>query len=228
MRVNSNLASPDLRFDIAINYDTGQGSRVSDNKHQLRLRIRQRRHCMSPESRHRSSALLLQQLLAWPLFQGVTDLGCFLPMPDEVETEPIIEWAWSQGVRLAIPHWDTSSQSYGFVQLTRTTSIQRGAFGVREACNAEPVSMDALQMVLLPGQAFDALGNRLGRGKGHIDKMLVAFEGLRIGLCFDWQELPSVPSESHDIPMHCVFTPEGPLSDPSHLVLGDRSDTMQK
>ena len=86
-----------------------------------------------------------------------------------------------------------------------------GAFGLPEPPTDQPVPFDALDALLIPGLGFTLDGLRLGRGGGFYDKVLahVSFPTLRIGLCYHWQILPTLPSEGHDVAMTHLATELG-------------------
>jgi 5-formyltetrahydrofolate cyclo-ligase len=68
-------------------------------------------------------------------------------------------------------------------------------------------SPEELDVILIPGLAFDLNGNRLGQGGGWYDRVLArAPHALKIGVCFDCQILESVPHEAHDVKMDFVVT----------------------
>ena len=67
--------------------------------------------------------------------------------------------------------------------------------------------LDRFDLILVPGLAFDKSGARLGRGRGFYDRFLAGITGFRVGVCFDWQLVESVPVEAHDIRMDAVVTP---------------------
>lgn len=86
-----------------------------------------------------------------------------------------------------------------------------GAFGIAEPARDEPIPLDQLDALLIPGLGFTRQGHRLGRGGGHYDKVLahVSFPTLRIGLCYDWQILPTLPVLEHDVAMTHLATELG-------------------
>jgi 5-formyltetrahydrofolate cyclo-ligase len=62
-----------------------------------------------------------------------------------------------------------------------------------------------IDVVLVPGVAFDAQGHRLGRGKGYYDRFLQSVSDIKkIGVCFDFQKVESVPAEAHDVVVDIV------------------------
>lgn len=186
------------------------------SKHTLRIELRKRMRCMSGEMRKRESALVFQQLLDWDVFQQATRIGCYLSMPDEVDTQPIINQflgpLQDHGKELAVPVFDSETQTYRFSRLHKSTPLELGAFGVVEPTVLDLVDASELELLLLPGRGFDRQCNRIGRGKGHIDGLLEPFPGTRAGLAFRSQLVEEIPLEPHDQVLHAIVTPDGVLS----------------
>lgn len=65
---------------------------------------------------------------------------------------------------------------------------------------------EGVVLALIPGRAFDKLGNRLGRGGGTFDRLLADLECEKIGIAFDCQIVEAIPAEPHDIPMNAIIT----------------------
>jgi 5-formyltetrahydrofolate cyclo-ligase len=87
-----------------------------------------------------------------------------------------------------------------------------GPFGLKEPDpeSWEIASPREVDLALIPGLAFDFSGGRLGRGGGFYDRLLSLpdFQGKKIGLCWTWQIVPSIPCEDHDIRMDQILTEE--------------------
>jgi len=178
-------------------------------KHALRLELRKRMRCMSGEMRQRESGLVRQQLLGWNRFEAAERIGCYLSMPDEVDTVAVIEHVLSAGKKLAVPVYNKETERYEFSWLDQSTPLQEGAFGVVEPTVLDPLDISELDLLLLPGRGFDHECNRIGRGRGHIDGLLESFAGVRAGLAFRCQIVEAVPLEPHDQALHAVVTPDG-------------------
>ena len=72
----------------------------------------------------------------------------------------------------------------------------------------ESISPSKLDLIIVPGVAFDKNKNRLGRGKGFYDKLLSEVTCCKIGICYDFQLLEYLPCEDHDIKMNLIVTPK--------------------
>lgn len=79
------------------------------------------------------------------------------------------------------------------------------AFGILEPTGQQCPGLDCIDLVLVPGVAFDREGNRLGRGKGYYDKILRGISAWKIGIGFDFQVLDHIPVEAFDVKMDEVI-----------------------
>jgi 5-formyltetrahydrofolate cyclo-ligase len=126
-------------------------------------------------------------------------------LPDEASVSIVVEQ--SQHIHWAFPkvHGDELS----FWAPKNSTNFLSGAFGIQEPDekNSSPVGLDKIRGMLIPGQAFDREGRRLGRGKSYYDRALKQFKGLKVGVCFS-PRLSEVdlPQETWDISMDYVIT----------------------
>jgi 5-formyltetrahydrofolate cyclo-ligase len=84
-----------------------------------------------------------------------------------------------------------------------------GPFGIRQPARGRVVDPAEIDLIVVPGLAFDRRGGRLGVGAGYYDRFLPLLrpDTLVVGVGFDWQLVPFVPREAHDAPVHCVLTP---------------------
>ena len=81
--------------------------------------------------------------------------------------------------------------------------LQTGSFGIKEP--QKSFYDGAVDVAVVPGVAFSAVGHRLGRGRGYYDRFLSQHVCYRIGLCFSFQCLAEIPYESHDVVMNEVI-----------------------
>lgn len=77
----------------------------------------------------------------------------------------------------------------------------RGKYHIPEPTGERFTDYESIDIAFIPGMAFDERGHRLGRGKGYYDRLLAhpAFRNiLKVGVCFDFQQVAEVPFEAHD------------------------------
>ncbi len=133
----------------------------------------------------------------------------YAPLPDELDVWRLLEDALAAGKTAALPRFDPEQNAYVACQIGRAdTDLETGRFGIREprgSCLRIP--LNRLDLILVPGVAFDLNGRRLGRGKGYYDRLLATANGLACGVAFDQQIVRRVPSEGHDVRLSCILTP---------------------
>lgn len=177
------------------------------SKTELRSVIRAKLEKISPAVRAVESIELNERLKAQ--MPSAHTVLFFAPLPDELDVWPVLELALALGTTCALPFFDAEKKIYGAkVVQTLKTDIVIGKFGVREpAANCVEIPLDNFDLVLVPGMAFDLLGNRLGRGRGFYDRLLWKISGVKCGVGYDLQLVETVPVEPHDTRVDFVFTP---------------------
>ena len=84
--------------------------------------------------------------------------------------------------------------------------LQGGFFNIMEPVGEVFSNYERVDVAVVPGMAFDSRNNRLGRGRGYYDRLLpLLTNAYKIGICFDFQRLPGIPSEATDQPMDEVI-----------------------
>ncbi len=124
-------------------------------------------------------------------------------MSDEVATHSFIE-QWWQVKNILLPAID--GDNLKIKQFTGMQSMKKGDnFGILEPTGDEFTKLNTIDLIIVPGVAFDKNNNRMGRGRGYYDKLLKSTKAHKIGVCFDFQFFNNVPIEKHDLPMDIVI-----------------------
>ena len=180
-----------------------------ESKQTLRALARSRVAGLSSEYRAAAAAQLVVSLASRTEWARASSVLLFAPLPDELDVWPLAELALMAGKTVALPAFDPGTNGYvarQIVDLSR--DVVAGKFGVREpAESCVEVLLNQLDLVLVPGIAFDARGGRLGRGKGFYDRLLAGVRGTKCGVAFDEQLVDAVPVGPHDIRLNCILTP---------------------
>ena len=183
-------------------------SNIAASKEALRREMRAR--SVMPAERSAASAMLCESLLSLDCWQQARAVLFFAPLSDEPDIFQLIQRALSEGKLTALLRFKPREQFFEPVAIENLErDLVAGHFGVREpAAHCPVVPMNRLDLILVPGLAFDSYGRRLGRGKGFYDRLLAAAaHGTKCGICFDWQLVETVPTEAHDAVLDCIVTP---------------------
>lgn len=175
------------------------------NKTELRRMIRQKKQAMTEQQIVSASRRLGELFAACEQYQQAKTVYGYLPYNQEVRTVPMLERAIRDGKRVAVPK--VYGDEMRFLYITDFTSqIAPGYAGIPEPVADEPVAQDPTALVLMPGIAFTAKGNRIGYGGGFYDKFLARERSHpTVALCYGFQMFPALPVEAFDIPVDLVL-----------------------
>jgi 5-formyltetrahydrofolate cyclo-ligase len=181
----------------------------SQNKSTLRQQIRARVKSLTLEQRVAASARACALLEQQPVWQRAQLIFFYAPLPEELDIWPLLHDGLAAGKTIALPRFDPATGRYVACQITDTAKdLSGGQFGIREpAGHCIAVPSNRLDLILVPGVAFDGHGRRLGRGKGFYDQLLESVRGTTCGVAFDEQIVETVPVEPHDVYLNCILTP---------------------
>jgi 5-formyltetrahydrofolate cyclo-ligase len=165
------------------------------NKSLLRETVRARLLELSRGERRERSFQICEGLRTY--FEGKNSIALFAPQ----EFEPDLDLLWELGLleHHLVSYPRSEGKSLSFRTVTTLSDLYPGRFGIREPVGG--VSPDRLDLIVVPGLAFAANGNRLGRGAGFYDRFLSTTPEytVKIGVCFAFQLLLEIPSECHDV-----------------------------
>ena len=174
------------------------------DKKELRRTIRERKRAMTEEeivTRSKKLGALFAQSEA---YKNAKTIYGYLPYNHEVRTVPMLEQALRDGKRVAVPK--VYGDEMKFLYLDDLSKVSKGYAGIPEPIADEPVADDETALVLMPGLAFDPAGHRIGYGGGFYDKFLAAEPNHpTLALCYEFQMLPELHTEEHDIPVDTVL-----------------------
>jgi 5-formyltetrahydrofolate cyclo-ligase len=175
----------------------------------LRKQIRDALQNISPAARNALSAQIRDQLKKQAIWKNAGAVLFFAPLPDELDLWPLLEEALAAGKIAALPRFNPAGKNYVACRVQNLRSeIAPGEFGIREpAAWCAGIPLDRLDLILVPGVAFDWHGHRLGRGRGFYDRLLTDVRGVKCGITFDEQMVNDVPAGPPDVRMNFILTP---------------------
>lgn len=169
------------------------------------------------ENRDILSVKICQRFMQQVAYQQAQTVMWYLHCRSEVQTQAAVMQALNSGQRVVIPFCtldDNGQHCLGLWWLESFAELVPGKWGILEPPisrwqeKAKLVSPQELDIILVPGVAFDRQGGRLGNGAGYYDRLLaeVRSDTLLSGVCFNAQLLDTVCMQEHDIYMHNVMT----------------------
>lgn len=184
-------------------------SAASATKSALRRELRRAVGNMSVEERAAASRRLCERLRRLALWEHAELVLFYHPLPDEPDLWPLALEKLGQGRSVALLGFRAEAGGYVPCEVRRLeTDLRPGRYGVQEPGNHCPeVDTKRLDLTLVPGIGFTLGGDRLGRGKGHYDRILPRIPGFKCGVAFDCQLTSALPVEPHDTRLNGILTP---------------------
>ena len=198
---------------------------IQEEKQCLRRSIKAQTKILPTEEMIRQATEVFARVEELPEFRSAHTIGFFHSLPDEIPTHGVL-MRWTAQKRIVLPVVAGSSMMFRCyapprsqgpeVQASNTifasitdrenyspriaAGLTIGAFGIAEPAEGLPAPPEEIDLLIVPGVAFDSQGFRLGRGKGFYDKFLVSCPGLHtVGVCLRHQFIEHVPHEPHDL-----------------------------
>lgn len=171
-------------------------------KNDIRRKVKAMRSMLLEAERISAADEVFEQLEKTAAFLLADKILMYHSLPDELSTHRFLD-KWNgrksfflprvNGVNLEILPYDESR-------------LELGAFHIEEPTGDNTVSADDIELVIVPGVAYDRRGNRLGRGKGFYDRLLASTRATKIGVGYEFQMVDEIPAEPHDVKMDMVIT----------------------
>ncbi len=192
---------------------------IAQKRQSIRRKILKQRENLSPAERTTRSKRIAAHVIEWIQQSKKSVQTCsfktvmvYLSMKSEVETHELIESLLDQGREIIAPIIDTKSgQLIPKCVQNMEKDLVRHRFGMLEPNTNCPIfPPDQLQLIIVPGIAFDSNGYRLGYGKGFYDRFLPTCpNAVTIGIAFQTQIVENTYPQPWDIPVQHIFTEEG-------------------
>jgi 5-formyltetrahydrofolate cyclo-ligase len=185
---------------------------TNNDKKALRKDILAKRRALSANTLREESTRITEFLCTWPVFTAANTVMAFLSMSDEVQTKGLLKTALMSGKKVCIPLVGEQPGEMQAVELKDFADLAPDKFGILTVAKekARFVAPETIDLVLIPGVAFDAAGRRLGMGAGYYDRFLLkARQAVWAGLCLACQLTETVPCAEYDLSVQYLATAEG-------------------
>lgn len=184
---------------------------VNAEKSRLRKAILAMRRKLDRESVAAQSALIAKHLTACPQYAAAGVIMAFAAMPDEPQTDLIMQDVLRQDKKLCIPRVGETYGNMEAVEVSQPAGLVEGKFGILTPPPQNAVvDPSGIQLIIVPGVAFTLTGQRLGMGAGFYDRFLErAKQAVLIGLALDCQITAHIPCEDHDYLVDHLATKAG-------------------
>ncbi len=167
-----------------------------ETKAEIRSRIRNELAQLDPKTKQKWDQVLCKKVLQYLKDHRVKVLHTYIPMAQEIDIKPVIEYCWKKDIDVVVPKMEAGKQLSHHL-LESFEELETNRHGVIEPGIPKPYS-EAYDLILVPGLAFDENDNRLGYGGGYYDRFLKK-EDHSLALAYPFMLLKGLPVEDHDI-----------------------------
>lgn len=180
-------------------------------KKTIRKKILLNRDRISHALKAEKDSLIRQALCSLPEFINASTILFYASFRSEVDTQNIIKHELKAGKKLALPKVNKEGHRLMLYEVKDFRELQPGFMGIPEPFVPDErfISVDEIDLVIIPGAAFDHSGNRLGYGAGYYDFLLSGRKKKKmiiIALAYEEQIVDSIPQEEHDVKVDIIVT----------------------
>lgn len=181
---------------------------IRQYKNELRQQYRTLRKGMTPEEKRQKDQAIFEQITVSSYYKQADTLLCFVSTPLEIDTHRLIDFALSQGKRVAVPKCLDQAGTMAFFVIRSFDDMEKSTFSLWEprAEKCEALLDVRASICIVPGFSFDPEGYRLGYGKGYYDRFLSKYSEIKIGICYNNCVAPKLPHGRFDVPVDYLFT----------------------
>lgn len=176
----------------------------------IRKQILSIRNGLSDSEVRTLSEGVFNNLVKSSFFTAAAHVMVYLDFRGEVQTEAIINYCLAQGKKVYIPICIPETHEISISRITSLEDLESGHFGIREPKlqHIRLADSSLIDLVLVPGVAFDKKGNRIGFGAGYYDRFLKRLKegAISAALAYSFQIVDHIPSDEYDIPVDYIVT----------------------
>lgn len=180
------------------------------NKSELRKKYKQIRSSLEPDFRRAASNDICGFVCALEEYKKASVVFVYSSVYSEVSTQPIICDALSHGKTVLLPVTDAATETMHASEIKSENDIVCGAYGIAEPKDKTAFDTEKIDLVIVPGLAFNKQGYRIGYGKGYYDKFLSQNGDIvKIGVAFSAQLCEENFEAAFDVRLDVIVTEKG-------------------
>jgi 5-formyltetrahydrofolate cyclo-ligase len=182
----------------------------------IRTDYRNKRQMLSAEQQSIAANKILNTCIKSTQLDKVQTIACYIANDGEIDPTAIIDYCWQQGKSVLLPALHPFSKGHLlFVEYLPNSATRKNCFGINEpiVTGSNLCILENIELILTPLVAFDVMGNRLGMGGGYYDRTLApirrnSLQTQLIGLAHACQQTDRLLTDSWDIPLNAIATPD--------------------
>jgi 5-formyltetrahydrofolate cyclo-ligase len=171
-------------------------------KVEARQAIKAQKKALTEQYKQEASAQALAKLESLDIFKDASNVLMYNSLPDELRTTQFLD-KWHNTKNIYLPRVNGDDLE---ILRYNPEAMHKGSFNIDEPDGDCVCSIDDIDLIVVPGVAFDSKCNRVGRGKGYYDRLLSANHATTVGIAYDFQVVDNIDVEPHDVPLDILIT----------------------
>lgn len=177
-------------------------------KHKIRKKILEVRENHDESERSKKDSAIKGKMFSLPEFKKAKIILFYVSIRGEVRTDKMISESLEKGKRILVPFADLKNKTLLISEINDLDELSPGAFGIPEPKNPKEFPLERIDIVVIPGIAFDMKGNRVGYGMGFYDRFLKTLKPHvhKIALSYGLQIVSGIPTDGEDVRVNKIIT----------------------
>ena len=192
---------------------------IFDDKRALRRKILDERKNINIVKKEEMDNKILDKLYESEYYRKSKKIFIYISYDSEINTKGIINKALEDNKKVYVPRTEFKNRLMDAVEIMSLDNLVESDFGILEPSIKEPyIDPNELDLIVVPGVAFDKQGGRMGYGAGFYDRYFKKISEdnikkvMKVALAYEFQTLEKVPMNDHDIPVDCIITENEAIS----------------
>lgn len=189
---------------------------IFHDKKALRKEIIEKRNNMDLVNKEEMDKKILNKFYESKYYREAEKIFIYISYDSEINTRKIIDKALKDNKKIFVPRTEFKTRSMEAVEITTLDNLIESKYGILEPSKEEPhIDPNELDLIVVPGVAFDRNGGRMGYGAGFYDRYFKKINKdninkiMKLALAYELQLLDRVPMNEQDVPVDCIITENG-------------------
>lgn len=185
------------------------------DKKEIRNIVVSKRKELSKMIKDDFDSVITRKFLESEVYKRCKTIFIYISMNEEIHTKGIILNALEEGKRVCVPKVEVKGRVMKAIEIKSLNQmIETPPFGILEPPTFDSkLDIDEIELIVVPGLAFDKDGGRVGYGGGYYDKFLSQpHKSKKVVLAYDFQVFENVPVEKHDVKVDYIITEKQVIS----------------
>lgn len=177
------------------------------SKSELRARIKEEMANLNYAKKDIMDEKIRSSIYSLKEYHSAKTIFTYVSKDKEVDTINLITHSITLGKKVCVPLTKKDNNSLEIREIEDLMDLKIGNFDILEPNeNTKNTNPEEIELFFIPGLAFGAGCERLGRGGGYFDRFLMSSRGLKVGLAYEFQIFDSLPVQKHDVRMNMIIT----------------------